>query len=175
MNYSIAAIKKEISQLTPGRSIGRTTWKRWMALIGVKRHQRTCTYDQWVLLCAALALHIAKKRVTSLTINTFLAVNGTDPMDFIPGYLPSPGKKLLPAFTAGSELPDVLWEWIGAKPSEWTIRRWCQELGYGYGRLHTYSRSQVETLISKYIQIRRDQIERGRKLTQFKVKETRAA
>jgi hypothetical protein len=175
MNYFIAGIRAELGRLTPIGRFADRTWRSWKLAAGIKKGSRTCTYDQWVDLCAAVALHLDRRKVNKVSIAVFLSKHGKDPMQFIPGYLPSFGKKILPGFCTGLELPEVFWEWTGSRPTEWTVRRWCSRLGYEYSRSHSYSRTQVEKLVAQYIQIRSQQIQKGKSLSQFKVKERIAA
>lgn len=144
--YSTGAIRRDLANLMGG-SICHETWKEWRKSVTPPVTGHKCTYDQWVQLCAALALHKRGRKVATMSIKVFIRDHGDDPMAFMPGLLPIDVPKSLPQYCKGSDLPDLIFQWLGVVRSEDTIALWCKKAGITYSRGLSYGRDEILAIV----------------------------
>ncbi len=150
--------------MVPGQKLCNQTWGEWKDAVGIGHYAHTCTYEEWVRLCACAALKRKRKKVNKLSVEIFLRRNGDDPLAFLPGFFPIANANDLGGTFLGKELPDVIKEKTGYRPCENTIRSWVEktvEVG-AYSRLACYSASQVEALLRHYVTVRVNASHRAR-------------
>lgn len=135
--------------MMPNGSICHETWKAWRAAAGVRGYK--ATREQWVALCACLALHRRGRKVNAITVKVFIRLQGNDPMTFFPGLMPIDAPAQIPDSVLGRDLPEVLFDWVGVVRTESTIERWVKAVGLEYSRGFQYSRDQVVAIVRQYL------------------------
>ncbi|HEY9699670.1 MAG TPA: hypothetical protein V6D10_20585 [Trichocoleus sp.] len=160
----LAQIREELRELLPGKALSNDKWIAWKRLIGIPKGVRSCTHEQWVLLCAIVAFKRSRRRVTLPALRVFARNHANDPIAFLPGYLPVSSLSVLPHTVLGAEMAEIIHARTGYRPSESTLRRWNRRLGYGRFSLNSeFSASQIRQFIHLYLKIRREEIERGKR------------
>ncbi|HEY9697048.1 MAG TPA: hypothetical protein V6D10_07280 [Trichocoleus sp.] len=162
MNIQLAQIREELTSFMPGKTLCNETWQRYKRIVGVADRKRTCSRDQWVLLCACVAFRRMRRSITPIALKIFVRNNQNDPMAFLPGYIPQSALNDVPDVAVGLELAEAIERKTSYCPSEWTLRRWTARLGYGkWSRHKEFSEAQIKAYINLYFQIRYQEIERG--------------
>jgi len=160
--FAISEIRADLATMLPSGSLCNQTWGEWKDAVGIPHYARNCTYEQWLGLCAAVALRRMRRKITTHTIRHFLQVNGKDPIAFLPGFVPSAIFNTLPASCLGKEIAETVQEKTGYRPTENTVRRWVQAIGAAYSRNAVYSGSQVQALIRYYVRLRAEESNRAK-------------
>ena len=148
---STAQIREELGRFTLSGSVCASTWAKWRKAAGVQGH--TCTREQWVRLCACLALYRLGRGVGKIAVDWYIREHGSDPVAYIPGLIPDLAMPL-PEWVIGADLPEAIRRWTGFEASERTVRRWVESVGLKYSRAIQYSRHELSLIVGAFVRAR---------------------
>lgn len=136
---------------------------RAAALVPAGKHSCSPLLEKRLWIAAAIRrVKPQNQAVTSQEVTARLMACGGDLRNAIPGFMPIPEMKSLPATLQGWELPDLIERHTAYRPDDNRLRAWCSKLGFAYSRNASYSASQQHALILNWIRMRLEERQRAK-------------
>lgn len=161
--HRLTEIRKDLKAMTLTGGLCNTVWGKWKRVAKIPQYKRMCSDEQWVKLCAIVALHRAGKPITEKSVEVFIRNNGDDPYKFLVGFA-SVSQRNLIGDVFGKDLPEFIEDNWGVRPSEPTLRRWMSEAGLQYSRLEKYSSEAIKAVVHVYMRLRTEKALRAQQL-----------
>jgi hypothetical protein len=136
---------------------------RAAALIPVGKHSCSPLLEKRLWVAAAIRrVKPMNQPVTSQEVTARLLACQGDLCNAIPGFIPVPEVKSLPATLQGWELPDLIEQITGYRPNDNRLRAWCKKCGLEFSRNASYSASQQHALILNWVRMRLEERQRAK-------------